>query len=488
MSEVLFHCSRIEAVRNIEIFSDDKGDYAIVSYKKPLNKYLLMLEQSCPDKGIEGPNRVILQTEEYHIEVFQDDMYPNPEQNMEVERSSSAELNDDFFLNVFAYLNVADLANVAKCSKRFKYLAHRSFIQRRTLCFNRIHGDFLKEKRNIDYLVQFGATTEHLKLVFRKIPEVSFCEVSKIIRTIFNHINSNRLKSLTVQCSSNNKCVSFFIFFRMEFECLPQLQLLNIESSNPFVPFIETIPISDLDEWTPKLKKLKIYGVDFIMPRGNKNVLSSLEVLHIPNYNARSKNWDRIFFSNKCLREISVRESIGVPSIENFLQSLIANKIHQIVEKITFTQTSLLNINSFNRVAPLFTKLEYLEIGLVSLTSFKFVRSIRKLPALQTLVVHALSDPSLHETERDFSKMVGLNLPRLKKLTIKRFDVPQDESEMFRKELPICECMSLGCLPDQPWNGNISRDHGFGLSLFEVIFYTLLLAFLCYITDIFSLL
>lgn len=426
-------CSRFEKIKCLQIFSCSDGDYAIVTYMNPLNLPWLSLGQKLEKVGAISP--WILRSGEHQLEMIEGSFIPNPLHN---EKSTVAfhaaipELIDDVLLHLMKFLNANDLAAVARSSKRFKCLAYNEFA--RSGHKLRIDGDsFVKNRALVDMaaLIEFGPITQHLEL-----DQTSDVVAFSIMRTVFQYVVRNKLKSLRFCCRVIiNKKTNIMTFMESLIVSLPALEILDLES-NP-IQFIDykynSMLFADLGKLCPKLKVLRLYGSHMSVKSGFDGFRPSLQVLRVVGCWLSPLEIEWLFWASADLREIECIYSKHL-NLDNIIEYALKYNLNKKIGKITFKQDEDYSINTN---LSLFSNLEFIHLGGSLICDLDTADALSKVTTIKSIEIinKRQSKPLKH---KGFLEMLALKMPQLKLFKITGYTVPICDIGLFKSLLPGC--------------------------------------------------
>lgn len=424
-SEAIDACSRYERIKHLQIFSCGDSDYAIVTFVNPL--HLPWLSQGQRLEQMNAPDRWILRTAEYQMEALDGNFHQESTHFIKanelfVERMP--DLVDDALLHIFKYLKTDDLLVVARCSKNFKYLAHKAY----TRSDNKLSIDSASF-HNITELVQFGSVVQRLELNLK-------CDLSKavqITQKVFRHVDRNKLKSLRILWDiSIGERSGYTSFLESEIQVLPALEILQIDcSTNNFHG--EPILFKNLGELCPKLKVVKLFKVSMSVSDGLNGARPSLHTLHVTNCSPSPQQWEWLFWAGKNLSEIVVNRTRNFDFDEIIKYAIKFNL--QNIRKIVFKCDEDYSVNAD---LSSFSKLKYIHLGGSLICSLRTVDALSKASSITTIeIINTNWTGPLRDSK--FLEILAKKMPQLKSFKIMGYTVPLRDMCEFKMMLPGCQ-------------------------------------------------
>lgn len=435
------HCENLEVIKNCEIVTDNAGDFAIVTFERPLNQFLLAAEAQNTTIEDFDNDRVILQTQQYRIEMT-DEGWPSQQQHPAKLFLFLSEivpdLNDDVLRMIFSKLEQKTLANVAKCCQHFQTLAQNVFrchFKHELLLRRSVHRSISDWHNIVD---EFGAWTEKLDVCI--IGELSsYAEEQINCRRIFEKVDPAHLKRA---CFNGLLTAAFISVLLTDFKCLPQLEeLITIGCG------ILTTPIN-LHTFCPSLKIFKS-RFNILIEADVSGLPSSLETLHIKENDVIEENdLKKLISTNAAITDLSICEVTYAFTFPNdFFDFLHQIDLHKNLIDLVFTECwEHSDLYEFNDIFHLtenlssFEKLKSLRITLCANIANNFNASvIGALTKLETLEVccNKVAD-TRPRVEVGFLAKIAARLPALNSLIIKGYEIESADWGYFQEALPKC--------------------------------------------------
>lgn len=358
-------------------------------------------------------------------------------------------LNDDCLLDIFAYMDILDLTQLAQCSLNFHSLAVRTF---RTQFKGKISLDTELlgcEATYRDIFAAFGSHTDRIEIVssIRSRDHRTEHRNSRLFHWLWRYVNAKTIKSLKVH-PFELQADRMNFFGSHSINILPQLTELDLAiplasaNLNCDVPF---------NVWCPQLQVFRVtghFGMDIpcqYMPTR----LHTIEIKH--NLLIEQEQIRQLIKANRHTLQHLVL--VGLNEIEDtnrFLDILIACGVHRTLKTLVLQlRREWCNTQWPHSLYTLRTNLlQFGALNVLDIAGFGNIANLtnaRLFAGLQTLEVLVISSPLFNlsvEADEDFLAVFPQHLPpRLKEIWLKRLMVKPTVWKRFRQSMPAtCSC------------------------------------------------
>lgn len=387
-------------------------------------------EQSTATNG----ERVLLRKRRYQLESIDD----NPEpvgslKTLTVHRLPN--LIDDCLLEIFSYLDLLALSNVAKCNTHFKSLAYD--------VFQRVHHRKLHVRLGVQpwlslidlrkIFIEFGPLARGLRIQSdSSLKMFSVDYITKFVcELVSQNFDPNRLRCINLQLwPLTSKDI---VELQTVIKCFPNLTDLTLDMlKNQYVS-----ELRDFTEWLPKLEYFSIYG--------NVNVTQtlakswpSLKVLKIfGNFIITLREMQTILSLNPQIEELAIYTPKAYHLLNELMDDLVAYGHHQKLTSLCFYDNEIDPYTFSDKIA-LFEFLKNLNIHCDKFDpSVENAHLIAKLTHLETInLCHCGTFPLKVEMSRGFLHILGRALINLKSIIFTWLTIEGNDWKSFVALLP----------------------------------------------------
>lgn len=442
------NCRRLEAIEKCIIFEGQNGQFAIVTFVSALSNYLTAVEAKDTDLDDFDNQLVILQTEQYRIEILEKGWHLEVRNQLcEFTASSLPELVEHVLIVIFSRMDLKTLANVARCCSRFQSIA-------RSVFSNEFNGllvldhQIVKSSLDRDHMVEeFGRLARSL-VVSSPGPKNSYEDECTNCRNLFSTVDPQKLTGVHF---SGHLASAFTDVVVTDHQHLPLLQHLTI------IAYDSPETTINLYQLNPELKTCHLYG-DIRVDNGT-NVKGFVESLHIRrNDLIQEEVLKQLITLHDNITDLAVCDVTHLSPFPNeFFDYLYDACCHKNLTKLSFCQwwehSKLLGENPYDmqltETLVHFKKLTNLKIRIGTSIADAFNAEI--IGALCKLEMLEISCNKVEQTRprigEGFFDGIFERLPKLKKFHIMGYEVDEDEWNNLIIKFPDC-CLLYSLVSD----------------------------------------
>lgn len=383
--------------------------------------------------------KVLLRKRHYQLESIDDD--PMPAKRPKTSPPPPPELNDDCWLEVFAYLDILALSNVAKCNSHFKFLAHNVFQRVHRYEMEIVLGKkpwfSILDLKGI--LSEFGTYATDLKL--NSDPDETLKPLASDYITMFmcklikDRIDPNQLTCLHIGFWPliPNQVATF----QKLIECYPNLQTLSLDMSK--TP--RAVQFGDFVKCLPNLENFRVCGDVFISWTLGRSWPSLNELAIFGNATVTRHQMQSILQLNPQIVALTIHTPNAYSTLNEFIDDLVGYGFDEQLTKLRFYEPAT-QPYTFRESIVLFQCLESLCIHSRTFEpSVANARLISKLTNLQKLSLRLRKDQNDDARAQvqfnwEFLQILGKSLVNLRIVNMIGYNIENTDWVNFVALLP----------------------------------------------------